>query len=198
MNSFHFIDFFDPRRLDYGKVAGTFFREQLNERQGTPTYQSNTSTTYDQLYIVVLGEDKYTKIPIQFVPEFLTLNTQADLTEIKPILRNLPIYQYTGGKNQLSLELDIYAEREDRTDVIERCKQLESLRYSDGYTNPKQQIILVWGDLFNGEKWEVSGVNIKYSEFKQRQNSLPQRANVTLTLLQVSDENLTFADILRS
>ena len=92
----------------------------------------------------------------------------------------------------MSLDLDYYAQREDRTDVINIANKIKSLGYSDGYNADKPQVILVWGNMFHGEIWEVFKVGTKLHDFKPDNENLPQRAKIKLDLKQVSDENPTW------
>ncbi len=160
------------------------------------SYTALTRTVKDdELAFVVLLPDNYITMGFQFVPDKLVYNRKADFQSIKVITRNTPKYQYTGGSTTLSLKLDIYAETKSRQDVIERCRALESLTYTNGYKEAIPHIRLVWGALFRDEVWVVQSVNYELSLFKPDFDFMPQQAYVNITLLRVSENNLTWNDI---
>ncbi len=162
----------------------------------TSKEQVTTSTTKSQLQMVIVEPDSYEVIDFQFVPDVLSWQRNIDISEIKPILRNTPKYQYSGGSTVISFRLDFFANTDGRDDVIDRCRQIEALGYSDGYVKPKAQVKLVWGALFRNEVWEVLSVKYDLMEFKPDQYFLPQQAYVDITLGLVADTNLRINDVL--
>jgi len=183
----------DPTNFIHSKFTEWYFSRHKTD---VSKYVAVTSTTKEQLYLVVLGQEKYVKIPFQFVPNEINYDRNIDMQEIKPIMRNLPNYQYTGGSTIISFTLDFFANLDSRQDVIDRCREIEALGYTDGYDNDKPLVKLVWGGLFREEKWEILSIRAKYSEFKPESNFLPQQAYVDISLGLVSDVNPKWRDIL--
>lgn len=164
-------------------------------RTDTAAYKVTSVTTKGLLYFTVLYPNSYETIPIQFVPEVIEINRQVDFAEIKPILRNIPKYQYSGGSTSLPLRLDFFSQEDDRSDVVNVCNKLMSLGYSDGFENEKPKVVLTWGNMFRGETWEVGSVKVQYSDFKSKNDFFPQQAYVDILLLLHYDKNPRWAEI---
>jgi hypothetical protein len=182
---------------NYSNILHTQFMNLWEKLVATDTsqFKPESSTTAGEMYFIIIEPDLYTKVDIQFVPEVLNYNRVANMQEVRPILRNIPKLHYSGGTTNMTFRLDFFAQQEDRKDVIEKVRLLESTAHSDGYDAPKPQVKIVWGELFRDEIWEVSSVRAQLSNFKAEQGFLPQQAYVDITVIRVSDSNLTFADI---
>lgn len=141
---------------------------------------SNFSTTDQRLYLVLVSNPE-SRLYIQFVPAELNIQRNSSTQAVQIVGRNNPLYQYTAGEKLLSFQLDFYADVEDKSDVIEKCKWLESLTYNDGYSKPPERVKLVWGDLFKDELWIVKTVNYKLSMFDKEKGFLPRQAYVDIS-----------------
>ena len=139
------------------------------------------TTTDGRLYFVLVS-DPEKRLNIQFVPPELNFQRSASIQAVQIVGRNNPLYQYTAGEKILSLQLDFFAQEEDRQDVLRKCQWLEALAYNDGYEKPPERIKLVWGDLFKDELWIVKSVNYKVSLFNKEKGFLPQQAIVDISL----------------
>lgn len=146
-----------------------------------------------KLYLIALRSLE--RLDIQFVPLVLNYSRTANHAEVAIIGRNNPKPQYTGGKTTMTLTLDFYVEDKNRQDVYERVTWLESLAYADGYTGAKENVQLVFGEMFKRHSWYISNVSIKYSEFNPGFNFLPHAATVDITLNLDPPQNLTYEDI---
>lgn len=185
-------------RGDIVNVLHSLFMNEWARRNATDTsaFKSPTRTVFDnELALVVLFPESYVTIGFQFVPDSLKYSRNADFNEVKIVSRNTPKYQYNGGSTSVSFRLDFYAEQEDRQDVIDRCRAIEALTYSDGYDNPNPRVRLVWGALFRDEVWIVKTVNYELLEFKPNANFLPQQAYLDITLLRIADNNLKWSEV---
>jgi hypothetical protein len=151
------------------------------------------ATNSGKLYLIAMTSLE--RLDIQFVPSVLNYSRSASHAEVAIIGRNNPKPQYTGGKTTLTLTLDFYAEEPNRQDVYERVTWLESLAYTDGYNKPKENVMLIFGDMFKRHRWYISNVGIKYSEFNPGYNFLPHQAFVDITLVLDPVQNLTYDDI---
>jgi len=152
-----------------------------------------TSSTAKQCYLV--GLRTLEKLEIQFVPKTFDINRSANISKIQTIGRNTPFHHYTSGSTELKFQLDFCCEQENRQDVIEKCKWLESLMCNDGYNNPPERIKVIFGDLFRDEAWVVTGCSYKLSNFDQVYGFLPKQAYVDLTLSLDPTYNLSVNDI---
>lgn len=153
------------------------------------------ATTDGKLYLTALSSLK--KLEIQYVPSELGLNRSASWSGVEILGRNNPIHQYTGGTNSLELELDFYSEQDNREDVIEKCRLLESWAMNDGFSNPPERIRLTFGKVFKAEEvWIINNVSTTYKLFAKEFGSLPRQANVTLSLVLDTDSNRKVKDVL--
>lgn len=136
------------------------------------------------------------KLEIQFMPATLAPSRSANWAEIAIVGRNNPLHQYTGGSNSLTLELDFHSVDEDREDVIQKCKLLESWAMNDGWSKPPERIKLTWGKLFKADEiWVIKSVNPSYSLFSAEHGMLPRQAMVQVELALDTDKNRTRRDV---
>jgi hypothetical protein len=133
-----------------------------------------------QLYFIAVRSLE--RLNIQYVPNELNIQRNADIEEIKIVGRNNPKHHYSGGSTKLTLELDFYSTDANREDVIKKCRWLESLAANDGYKNPPQQVRLVFGKLFRNEVWVVNSVDYKLSDFSKPHGYLPVQAYCSIAL----------------
>lgn len=153
------------------------------------------TTTENKLYLVAL--DTLERLPIQFVPTALNMQRQGSYPSLEVVGRTTPVYQFTGGRKSISLDLDFYSIVEGREDVITKVQWLESLTHSNGPLAPPQRVLLVWGELFQGETWIASSVQTSLEQFSKLDEYLPIQAYVRLNLLLDSGTNLTWQDTRR-
>jgi hypothetical protein len=148
------------------------------------------------LYLVELQEP-FETLALQFVPDEISKNRQGNFEAVLPTGRNTPVFQYTGGNDDLSLVLMFYADDAQRENVLQKVAWLESLANSDGYNAPARRIKIVFGKVFREEKWVVKTVATKLLDFAHLYGYAPMRAEVSLSLSLATDSNLTFKDIRR-
>jgi len=153
------------------------------------------STTNKSLYIVSLNNPDE-RMEIQFVPQKLQIDSTANHAKIEVVGRNNPLYHYTTGEDNLNLILDLYADDDDKLNVIQRVRWLQSLRYNDGISRRKKNVMLIFGDLFINQNmtWIVTSVSVSYSDFHELHNFRPQQAMVDLKLSLDPGENLKESD----
>lgn len=154
------------------------------------------SQTNKQLFIVDLSSPDET-MEIQFVPQELRMSGTTNHARMDVVGRNNPLYQYINGEDSIFLELDFYADDENKEDVVERVRWLQSLRYNDGFDRRKKNVLLVWGDLFSNSNlvWIVTLVNVEYSGFHSEFNYRPVFAKVFVTLVLDPSTNIRVSDI---
>lgn len=141
----------------------------------------SAQVTEGLLYLTALRS--LDRVDIQFVPKELDLNRTSDYAEIAIVGRNNPLYHYVGGSNTLTLDLDFYAEDENKEDVIAKCRQIESWSMNNSYQQPPENIRVTFGQLFKpNEIWLISSCPVKYSNFDKVKGFLPRQAYMTLEL----------------
>jgi len=153
------------------------------------------ATTEGKMYLTALSSLK--KLEIQYVPTKLGISRGANWAEIAILGRNNPIYQYTGGSNSLHLTLDFYSEQDNREDVVEKCRLLESWTMNNGFDEPPERIRLTFGRLFKAtEIWLIESVDIDYKMFAKDFGSLPKQATVEVSLILDTVKNRSINDAL--
>lgn len=154
------------------------------------------SQTQKSLYIVDLKSPDE-RMEIQFVPHELRMDSTANHGKIEVVGRNNPLYHYINGEDNLSFQLDLYADETEKTSVLQRVRWLQSLRYNDGYTRRKRNVLLIWGDMFRNENmvWIVTSVSVRYTDFDGAKSFRPQQAYVDLKLTLDPRVNLRESDI---
>lgn len=158
-------------------------------------------TKYTRSLFIVSVSDPSSRIEIQNVPEKFDVNPKSNLVAISTPGRNNPFYNYTGSEDELNFELSYYANEESRGDVIEKCKWLEAMSKNDGFKARLKRVMIIWkghkdspdngGDLFQFSEWLVKSAPYNLSSFHPQYGMLPTLAKQTVTLVKVTDYNLT-------
>lgn len=152
------------------------------------------TTTEGKLYLTSMTT--LDRVEIQFMPKTLSTNRSSVWAEIAVVGRNNPFNQYTGGNNSLTLELDFLATDDQREDVVERCRMIESWAMNDGYENPPQVIRVTWGKFFKEkELWVIKNVQTDYSRFSANHDMMPTQAYMQLELAMDTQTNRKTSDV---
>ncbi len=134
---------------------------------------------------------------LPFVPKELKYTPESNFKAIASMGRNNPLYHYTGGEDTLEFEIDWFAEEEDRTDVLKRCKWVEALSKNDAYNNPPPAVILHWNTvMFSDSLWLVTAAPYRMLDFQAHKKMLPQQAYQQVTLKRITEANMTGSQIL--
>ena len=149
--------------------------------------------TKEEIYIVNI--DTGSRIAIQWVPSELHINPIANLSAIMTASRNLPIYHYNGGESTLQFSLDWLTS--EGIDATSRCKEVESMCFSDGYNNPPPLLSIIWGasDVFKNNTYRMVSAPYKLSRFRADLGLSALTATQEITLKRVSTHNLSHAEI---
>jgi len=172
---------------------------------------------YDKISIIDLDYDnapeesrkKYSKLVLPFVPSELNYSMESRFVGIATMGRNNPYYQFTGSEDKLEFEIDWFSEQANREDVIYNCRWLESLTKGDGYLRPPSRVMLSWGAnnlLWRNFTWlvvkapYVLGSFVRgYRDMNTKEiintNMLPQQAKQQITLVRLTNSNLTTVEI---
>lgn len=199
---------------DISRRAKTLLQQKAIDARNKDSQESKTSFTNrtvfnDAMALVVQYVDSYETISFQFVPENLKVNREVNQQPIQIIARNIPRRQYTGGDVSYSFTLYFHAETENRLDVIQIVKYIESLTYTDGDNEDVPKIQLIWGNIVDSSyTFVISELSYTFAEFggeelkevaeneyETEQLYNPRIAQVNITLARVSDKNLTWEDV---
>lgn len=123
------------------------------------------------------------------VPKQLTYDPQVSWAVIKPFGKNTPNYHFTGAEDTLVLELTWWAEEEGMTDVVKRCKWVESMSKADGDRGRPHILRLIWGDLYRKAMWLVKSCPYDLFDFNAERGMMPMHAKQIVTLMRYNPEN---------
>lgn len=150
-------------------------------------------TGHDAMLVdLVSGE----RLHFQGLPNELNITPETSWATIKPFGRNNPHYHFTGSEDTIEFEVSWYAEKADKSDVIEKCKWVESLTKADGYEGGPHHVSFIFGDLFKTAKWIVFAAPYVISLFDKANGMRPTLATQTITLKRITDNNLKLRDVL--
>lgn len=156
-------------------------------------YKQDIVTKHD---VILLDLDSGERLHLQGLPEELDVRPETSWATIRPFGRNLPHYQFTGSEDIIVMNISWYPQRDDLTDVIEKCKWIESLTKADGYFGRPHTVALIWGDLFRNYSWIVDSAPYRLSNYSGDHGYRPRDARQEVTLKRISDTNLTLKEIL--
>jgi len=132
---------------------------------------------------------------IQTVPLEISVEPTSNWAVIPSIGRNNPFYHYTGGEDIISFTLDWYSVDPLRTDVIKKCRWVESLSKANGYKDQPPRMLLVYGNLYRFNTWIIESAQYRISLFDKEQGMLPRQAYQEIILKKVTDRNSGINDI---
>lgn len=198
-----------PFEFETGVESSEIYRTQtlydVDGRATTTQYKDKTVDTSKKYTspsdridrdIWIIEPKTLKKVKLPFVPRELKYTPESNFKAIASMGRNTPLYHYTGGEDTLEFEIDWFAEKEHRYDVIQNCKWLESLSKNDGYDAPPSPVILHWNvDLFSDSIWLITAAPYRLLDFQAHRNMLPQQAYQQVTLKRTTATNLKRADI---
>ena len=217
-------DPFDPNKSFKG------YREQLQHVNRNIGFRGHTHTLAgkkqetkhirDSISIIDIDHDpvkdlqnarRYKSVTLPFVPRELNYSMESNFVGIATMGRNNPHYHFTGSEDSLEFTIDWFSNQNDRKDVINNCRWLESLTKSDGYRRRPHRIMVAWGnnnELFGTDYWLVVKADYRLTQFVdayrdpisneiKKVGLLPQQAHQTITLKRVTKRNLRTAEIVK-
>lgn len=162
---------------------------------------------------------------IQNRPNSLRVEPTSTWAAVKSMGRNNPFYFYTSGEDTLSFEISWYStDIDNRDDVVNKCRLLESWSRSNGYEASPPTLRIQWGnsDLFEDDLFILTAAPYELTHFQNaaRMSSrynhdedtgkrisnlisrskdiklLPNCATQTLTFKRVTKNNRTWEEII--
>lgn len=138
---------------------------------------------------------EFERLEIQSVPNEIVQNRKANVATIDVVGRNNPITQVTGGNTTINFKIEIVAKQENKQDVLDKTRWLNSLTYK-GRNNVYPLVKLVFGDMYKKQVWFVETCNIAYKNFDQTRNNVSAYASVDLVLQLANEKDLLREEIL--
>lgn len=132
--------------------------------------------------IYLVASKTLQRLRLQVAPAEIKSVRKLIAPAILPIGANNPVYNPVGGNTDVTFDLYFYVDRENREDVIEKIRWIESLTYNNGSHTTYENVLILWGDLFRGRKFILKTVETTMSLFSPQNNNVPQMAKVRLTL----------------
>lgn len=141
-----------------------------------------------------------TKIYFQNIPDEMAWGRDVAMQSVNIVGRNTPSYHYAGGETLLTMQLDFYAEEQDRLDVLRKTKWLESLTYNQGVLNAPPRVIIGFGDMFSvgGDKnplWVIKDIKPRYSLPHAFYDYLPTQVYIDITFARWAERPINGNDI---
>lgn len=158
---------------------------------------------------------------LQNRPTELNFSSESTWAAIQSMGRNNPFRMYTSGDDTISFDISWYTTGygdENRDQVLNKCKLLESWTKADGYNAAPPTLAIVWGDtgMFDGESFILESAPYRLFNFQERGMSAAERAKLhkgqqatfkdwklfpmcatqTLTFKRVTSTNRTHQDII--
>lgn len=147
--------------------------ELRHKNKDTPLVKPLSKTVSNQIILINYSESPYSKVVIQGMPSEIDITPDTSWATVKSIGRNNPFMMYTGGEDTVSFEISWYSIQKDRTDVINKCKLLESWTRADGYLNSPPIIGISWGnsDIFLNDSFVLVSAKYTLSNFQNSTRS---------------------------
>lgn len=206
-------DYTKKNSLDAAEVyvSSDYTKNNTSRIEAKSRYSSNT--THNQIIIINTNVSPVMSIALQNRPSSMQVNPMSYWVSVKSMGRNNPFMMYTGGEDSIQLEVSWFVnDPNNRSEVLTKCRLLESWSRADGYMASPPTLKISWGssgifdnDLFILESapYELSNFQSFSGEVKSGSSNLsireigllPQCATQTLTFKRVTPGNRTHADI---
>jgi len=176
-------------------IIGVIAQTQI-QQLGTDVFSGDASNKLlNQPYI--LDTINLKRVFLQSIPGEINVTGDSQFATIGTMGRNLPYYHYTGAEEIVSFTISWFGQKEDFTDVIQKCKWFKSLTVNDGDVYGVHPVVFSFGGLFKESKFIVTAAPYKLQHFIRDKNMLPCLAASEITLKKISSRNETHADIFK-
>lgn len=171
--------------LDYDiDISAKTYAERLQQ-----TWSGQDAVTYIRSLNLQCGD-------ISSVPQKLEYEVNSNFAAIASLGRNNPFYHYTGSEDTITFEIDWVSMTPDLSDVISKCKWLESMTKANAYKYQPHRVALLWGDLFNiKDTWLITKASYILGQFDGLQGILPHIAKQQVEMKRITKTNRTLREI---
>lgn len=163
-------------------------QQPLNKLYGT-TKSNYQSSNGNSTYIIDL--DTGESLGLQGLPRSMEYDPKSVYSVIKTPGRNLPFYTFSGSEDVLEFDITWYSVSKDKSDVLARCKWLESMSKADGFLGRNHFARLLWGRLFSKTMWIVESAKYTIRDWDKVNNMFPIHASQKVVLKRYSLTNPT-------
>ena len=148
-------------------------------------FPSSGSNTY------FVDLDTGERLGLQGLPNTISMDPKSTWATIRPFGKNNPNYHFTGSEDILEIEISWFVTEETRTDVLERCKWLESATKSDGKVGRPHIFRFMFGELYQKAAWIIQQAPYELSNFDPDNGMKPKTAIQKVTLARFERRNST-------
>lgn len=151
---------------DYIEAVGKNYQET-----GTslfPSTELNPQNIHNDIIIINPNMSPPFSLIIQGKPSEVKYTPDSSWASVKSMGRNNPFLMYTGGEDSLEFDISWFSTSENRRDVIDKCRILESWSKADGYTASPPILMISWGssNLFQDDYWVLTQAPYVLSNFQ--------------------------------
>lgn len=173
--------------------------------------RESTKVFSNKIVIVNESSKPLAKVEIQYFTN-VEMNPEASWAVVKSMGRNNPFYMFTGSEDTISFEISWRTLQDNREDVLNKCRLLESWTKADGYDAAPPVLGISWGssNIFAGDHFILKSAPYKPNSFQNSYRKgprngtneiidlglLPNAATQTLTFCRVTSGNRTREDII--
>lgn len=162
----------------------------IKKKWNEPFFMSNGDEKENQPYILDLVTLQ--RLFIQGLPiDGVRIKPESSWATISSPGRNIPLYQYTGGEDIISFTISWYATKENKQDVLAKCKWLHALSRNNNYDEPPHHIKFCFGEMFRESKYIVYSAEYKIFNFDRPSGMYPCYATQDIELRKISETNLS-------
>ena len=144
-------------------------------------------------YIVDIETNE--RLEFQYNPDDIADDKSTDYAAVQIPGMSHPRYQYVSGKpRKIAFKVKLF-----KGPVRDKVHWLRSLLYPEHagtmLKNAPHRVLLIFGDLYPGVECVVRKVKARYFHMFDRDNLLPQHAEVDLVLEEYVDESVNYTEV---
>ena len=194
-----------------GQSSGLSARESIDQYSTNHTLnkaEKQPKNFKNEIIIVNATESPAVYLTLQNRPNEIEVEPVSSWSSVNSMGRNSPFQIYTGSEDTITLDISWYSIDQNRQDVVNKCRLLESWTKSDGYIKSPPILQILWGnsDLFDGVDFVLTSAAYRLTHFQdgvRNQNGevidlklYPNQATQKLIFKRVSSDNLRTEDII--
>jgi hypothetical protein len=144
-------------------------------------------------YIVDIETNE--RLEFQYNPDDIADDKSTDYAAVQIPGMSHPRYQYVSGKpRKIAFKVKLF-----KGPVRDKVHWLRSLLYPEHagtmLKNAPNRVLFIFGDLYPGVECVVRNVKARYFHMFDRDNLLPQHAEVDLVLEEYVDESVNYTEV---
>lgn len=136
---------------------------------------SESISIQNRVYIINWFANPVIYLELQHRPPEIEVKPTSNWVSVRSMGRNNPFYMYTSGDDSVTFEIVWFMDREDRKDVITKCRLLESWSKANGYLQSPPTLSIKWGesDLFQNDTFILESAPYVLKNFQSGRRPTP-------------------------